>query len=107
MISILDVDGFDWDKGNELKSYSKHGTTKKEAEEVFDNYPLFFGRGRNKGSEERMLAYGKSNSDKLLTLVFTIRKNKIRIISARQQSRKERNVYNEKAKEAAKANSGL
>ena len=107
MISILDIDGFEWDRGNELKSYDKHRITKKEAEEVFDNFPLFFGKGRNEGSEERMLAYGKSNSDKLLTLVFTIRKNKIRIISARQQSRKERKVYNEKAKEAVKSNPGL
>lgn len=98
MISILDVDGFEWDSGNEFKSYDKHKINKKEAEEIFDNYPLFFVRGKNKGSEERMLAYGKTNSDKLLTLVFTIRKNKIRIISARQQSRKERKVYYEKAK---------
>lgn len=107
MINILDVDGFDWDNGNEFKSNDKHRITKKEAEEVFDNFPLFFGRGRNEESEERMLAYGKSNSDKLLTLVFTIRENKIRIISARNQSRKERMVFNEKTKEATKANPGL
>lgn len=107
MINILDIDGFDWDKGNEFKSYDKHRITKKETEEVFDNFPLFFGRRRNEGREERMLAYGKSNSDKLLTLVFTIRVNKIRIISARHQSRKEKKIYNEKAKAAAEANPGL
>lgn len=107
MISILDVDGFDWDKGNEFKNYTKHSVSKKEAEEVFDNFPLFFGKGRNEGKEERMLAYGKTNTENLLTLVFTIRKNKIRIISARPQSRKERKVYNEKAKSAAEANPGL
>lgn len=107
MISILDIDGFDWDSGNDLKNYDKHGISKKEAEEVFDNFPMFFGKGRNEGSEERMLAYGKTNSDKLLTLVFTFRKNKIRIISARLQSRKERSAYNEKAKKAIKANPGL
>ena len=44
MISILDVDGFDWDSGNEFKSYDRHKINKKEAEEILDNYPLFFGR---------------------------------------------------------------
>lgn len=107
MINILDVTGFEWDKGNEAKNYTKHGITVKEAEEVFDNFPLFFGRGRNEGSEERMLAYGKTNSLQLLTLVFTIRENKIRIISARHQSKKEREVYIEKAKAATETNPGL
>ena len=107
MINILDIDGFEWDSGNEFNSYDKHNINKKEAEDIFNNYPLFFGRGKNKESEERMLAYGKTNSDKLLTLVFTIRKNKIRIISARQQSRKERIVYNEKAKKATETNPGF
>ena len=98
MIDIINLDGFDWDEGNEFKSYTKHNVTKKESEEVFYNAPLFFGKGKNNNNETRMLVYGKSNSDRLLTVVFIIRNGKIRIISARPQSKNERKYYYEKSK---------
>lgn len=42
---------------------------------------------------DRCIAYGKSDFDKKLTVVFTIRKNRIRVISARTMSKKERLNY--------------
>jgi len=45
-------------------------------------------------NEKRYLALGSTNSGRCLTIVFTIRKkNLIRVISARDMSRKERKAY--------------
>ncbi len=107
MINLLDIDGFQWDDGNSAKSLLKHNVTKKEAEEVFNNYPLFFGKGSNKGNETRLLAYGKTDNERLLTSVFVIRKNKIRIISSRPQSKNEKKKFNEKSKKAIETDTGI
>ena len=67
---------------------------KEEAEEVFFNKPLKIFRDKKHSADEtRFVAYGINSSNRKLTLVFTIRKQKIRIISARDQSKKERRVY--------------
>lgn len=34
------IEGFDWDKGNERKSFEKHGVSQGEAEQAFFNEPL-------------------------------------------------------------------
>lgn len=85
---------FEWDKGNIEKSYVKHGITNKEAEEVFFNKPLkIFQDAKHSQEEKRFLAYGATNQKRGLTIVFTIRKQKIRVVSARNQNKKERRIY--------------
>ena len=94
---------FEWDKGNTEKNFKKHGITNKEAEEVFSNEPFFISEDPEHSKRElRFQALGKTNNEKLLFLSFTIRKNKVRIISARDMSRKERRVYEEKAEKNTK-----
>ena len=46
--------------------------------------------------------HGDTNKDRLLFISFTIRKEKIRVISAREMSRKERNNYNEQKEKYTK-----
>lgn len=90
------LEGFDWDKGNQRKSQEKHGVTDKETEEVFFNRPLFVEVDKKHSlSETRFKVLGKTNTNRYLFLVYTIRKNKIRIISARDQNRKERKTYDQ------------
>ncbi len=93
--SILEnCQGFQWDKGNSLKNWFKHGVTQGEAEEVFFNEPLLlFEDEKHSEHEDRILAFGRSNEEKFLVVAFTIRQNLIRIISARHMNRKERGVY--------------
>jgi len=98
MINILDIDGFEWDKGNESKNVLKHKVTNKEAEEVFENTFSITIKSKYEG-EDRLQTFGTSKSGKLLCIIYTIKKSKIRIISARPVSKKERNFYNEKVKE--------
>jgi len=85
---------FDWDKGNLEKSWEKHKVHFKEAEEVFFNKPLkIFLDKKHSKKENRYVAFGVTNLKRKLTIIFTIRKNKIRIISTRNQSKKERKEY--------------
>lgn len=85
---------FDWDKGNLDKNLKKHKVYFKEAEEIFFNKPLKIFPDRNHSiREKRFAALGVTNRKRKLTIVFTLRGEKIRVISARDQSRKERSEY--------------
>lgn len=88
---------FDWDKGNADKNWIKHKITTNECEEVFTNRPLkTYKDVKHSQNEDRFVALGISDNNRMLYLVFTIRKYKIRIISARNMSRKERSLYEKK-----------
>lgn len=90
---------FEWDKGNINKNLIKHNVTDKEAEEVFGNKPLKIFKDINHSEkEQRFVAYGKTDSNRSLAIVFTLRREKIRVISARDQNKKERREYEEKNK---------
>jgi hypothetical protein len=90
---------FDWDKGNVEKNWKKHRVHFRDAEEIFFNKPLRTYRDRGHSQkEERFAALGVTNSKRGLYVVFTLRKGKVRIISARDQSKKERRLYAKKEK---------
>lgn len=89
-----EIAGFDWDEGNLLKNWEKHGVTHLEAEQVFFNEPLIVIDDENHSQEEpRWYGLGNTDAKRKLMVVFTLRKNKIRVISARDMNRKERKVY--------------
>ena len=96
MINWKQVTGFDWDAGNERKSKEKHAVSRFEAEQVFFNQPLLvLADQKHSQNEERYHALGKSNDTRLLHITFTLRSadTLIRVISARDMHRKERNIY--------------
>jgi hypothetical protein len=85
---------FDWDDGNSEKNYRKHGVTYKEAEEVFLNDDiLILPDNTHSQNEERYCIFGKTNNERKLSIAFTIRKKQVRVIMARDMSRKERIWY--------------
>ncbi len=91
--------GFDWDAANRDKNWHQHKVDRWQCEEVFFNQPLYvFPDTGHSLAEERYYLLGKTNNSRRLFIVFTRRKNRIRIISARDMHRKERKVYHEKAK---------
>ena len=93
-LDIKAIVGFDWDEGNIHKNENKHGLKWTAIEEVFFNEPLLIVEDfRHSLDECRCVALGKNDFDDLVTVVFTIRKNHIRVISARAMSKKERIVY--------------
>jgi hypothetical protein len=87
-------EGFEWDEGNEDKNWHKHGVSDSEAERVFFNEPLFAAKDvLHSGDEMRVYALGQTDAGRRLFVVFTIRGTLIRIISAREMTRRERRRY--------------
>src|SRR4030043_2109146 len=85
---------FDWNKHNKHKNWDKHKVDFREVEEIFLNRPIkTLYDIKHSQKEDRFIAFGRRNKNRKLLVVFTIRKNKIRIISARDMSRKERKTY--------------
>jgi uncharacterized DUF497 family protein len=89
-----DIEGFQWDEGNASKSSAKHGVNWTEAEQVFMNRPVVItGDVAHSGREARHFCFGRTNEGRLLTVVFTVRGKRLRVISARPMSRRERTGY--------------
>ncbi len=95
--NCLDIEaiiGFDWDDGNIHKNEIKHNLKWTTIEEVFFNEPLLIVEDfKHFISECRCVALGRNNFDDLITVIFTLRDNRIRVISARAMSKKERMIY--------------
>lgn len=87
-------EGFDWDNGNINKNWLAHRVSDGEAEEVFFYEPsLVFEDIKHSQQESRYYCLGQTSQSRKLFIVFTIRDNKIRIISARDMSKEERKQY--------------
>jgi len=98
---LLACTGFDWDEGNLFKNWEKHGVTAAECEQVFFNRPLLARPDeRHSSAETRFYLLGKADSGRHLFAVFTIREHRIRVISARDQSRRERRSYRQYGQES-------
>ena len=90
--------GFEWNKGN-LEHIRKHKVLYTECEEVFLNKPLvILFDEEHSGEENRYKIFGISAKNRQLSLAITIRNNQIRIITARDQSKKERIAFKEATK---------
>ena len=86
--------GFEWDEANMLKNWEKHEVSPFECEQVFFNRPLVAHHSEGRiEEEERYYVLGKTDAGRMLFLVFTMRGDRIRVISARPMSRGERKVY--------------
>ncbi|EKE14542.1 MAG: hypothetical protein ACD_12C00439G0007 [uncultured bacterium] len=87
---------FEWDKGN-IDKNMKHGVEDKESEEIFGSKKKIFMKDEKHSlKEERYMIWGKTKMDRKLTVFFTLRNKKVRIISARDMNRKEKNAYEKK-----------
>jgi len=95
MVILEKVTGFDWDDGNSRKN-DRHGVSMAEAEQVFFNAPvLVLPDPAHSEAEPRYHALGKTIDGRRLHVTFTLRSGGklIRVISARDMSKKERKIY--------------
>lgn len=91
--------GFEWDAGNAEKNWERHQVSQGECEELFFNEPFLVAFDEKHSQQEpRCFGLGQTNAGRLLFVVFTIRGELIRVISARDMSGRERRVY-ERAQE--------
>jgi uncharacterized DUF497 family protein len=100
MLEPARIEGFEWDAGNSRKSTDKHGVTQAEAEQVFFNEPLVLEEDvKHSTKEPRFHALGCTDEGRFLHITFTLRSfgRLIRVISARDMQRKERQRYAQEA----------
>lgn len=91
--------GFEWDDGNLEKNWELHRVSFWEAEEIFFNELLVIAVDLTHSAQEpRFLALGQADSGRLFFISFTIRGSLIRVISARDMTRKEVSSYERKKK---------
>jgi uncharacterized protein len=90
---------FDWDQWNVQKNEEKHGVSRLEAESAFydPRVRLFEDRRHSSAREVRYILYGRSLEARVLMIGFNQRGGRVRVITARPASRKERRTYEEKA----------
>lgn len=89
---------FEWDQGNQSKSYVKHKVTTEEIEELFMLNEAIRTLGAQTSpivSEPRFGLLGITKKGRHLFVCFTLRGAGIRVISAREMSKKERKLYAE------------
>jgi len=83
---------FEWDENKNLKNKEKHKIGFEETKTVFkDESAIEFEAMRN--GEYRIVRIGKTAAKFILLVVYTMRGMVIRLISARQANKKERNLY--------------
>ena len=91
---LFGCNGFEWDEHNATKNWEAHRVSAKECEELFFQAPLLMKDDpRHSMQEARYYALGQTAAGRLLFVAFTIRGDRIRVISARDMSRKETEVY--------------
>jgi uncharacterized DUF497 family protein len=96
MIDLSNISGFAGDEGNRDRNWVNHQVFASECEEVFFNLPLLLHPDpAHSTTEARYFVLGQTNADRHLFIAFTLRDNNIRVISARDMSKKERTTYGE------------
>ncbi|MEA5618269.1 BrnT family toxin [Cronbergia sp. UHCC 0137] len=87
---------FEWDKQKGKSNLFKHNVSFEEVQTVFDD-PLYvdFYDPDHSEDEHRYIIIGESSKSRILLVSYTERRDKIRIISAKQVTKQELQAYQE------------
>ena len=87
---------FEWHPAKGASNLLKHSVSFEEAASVFDDVlAAVYENPDHSTSENRYLIIGNSALGRLLIIAYADRRERIRIISARQVTKKERELYEE------------
>jgi uncharacterized DUF497 family protein len=87
---------FEWDPEKARENEQKHGINFFEASEVFDDdHSSSVQDPDHSIDESRYLIFGMSRQGRYLVVSYTERGDRIRLISARQMTSRERRAYEE------------
>jgi uncharacterized DUF497 family protein len=87
---------FEWDAAKAASNLGKHGVDFADASLVLED-PLSITVPDNTATEERFVTLGADPVGRILVVVFTPRGEKIRLISARKATSRERRHYQERS----------
>lgn len=86
----------EWDPRKALTNKKKHGIQFEEAASVFgDPMAITFSDPDHSVGEYRFITFGMSLTQRMLVVSHTDRNGRIRIISARKMTLKEKRIYEE------------
>ncbi len=87
---------FEWHQNKARQNFMKHGVSFTEASTAFqDNLAITIPDPLHSNEEDRFVLVGYSEKNRLLVVIHTDRNDRIRIISARLATKKERKKYEE------------
>jgi uncharacterized DUF497 family protein len=89
-VDLAALDGIDWDDSNTAKIRRQHRVEAFECEEVLLGAPRVLVDEGHSRDEDRWIALGATATGRRLSVVFAIRGRRIRVVTARDQSRRER-----------------
>jgi uncharacterized DUF497 family protein len=85
---------FEWDNKKDRANQKKHGVSFSEAMTIFgDRTELMISDPEHSDDEERLISVGLSSKKRLLLVVYTEQGDRIRLISARRVTRREKTQY--------------
>ncbi|MHB8404482.1 MAG: BrnT family toxin [Gammaproteobacteria bacterium] len=88
---------FEWDAAKARANEAKHSVSFLEASEVFDDdYSSSVRDPDHSEAEDRYLIFGLSKTARYLVVSYTERSDRIRIISAREMTPRERRAYEQR-----------
>ena len=82
---------FDWDAGN-VQHIARHGIVPHEAEEAVLIEPLEVAVQPHE-CEERVICFGRTRSGRLLTVLYTVRRGKTRVVTAYDMTKPQQKLY--------------
>jgi uncharacterized protein len=85
---------YQWDRNKAATNFNKHGIDFADAVAVFSD-DLSLTVNDERFDEERFITIGVDIFGRVLVVVYTLRANDIRLISARKATRPERTQYEE------------
>lgn len=83
---------FEWDPAKAATNVVRHGVTFERAKDVFVDQKAIEALDESSSDEERWRILGRSSAG-ILMVVYTERRGRIRIISARMADKRERKTY--------------
>jgi uncharacterized DUF497 family protein len=87
---------FEWDARKARANFRKHSVSFEEASSVFFDTLSATGDDPDHSSDEnRLVTFGMSSSGRLLVVSHVDRENCIRLISAREMTNAEKDIYEE------------
>lgn len=89
---------FEWDETKNQTNIRKHGVSFETARRIFEGPVLSWLDVRRVYGEDRYISVGSIGAGALLVVAYTVRNRRVRLISARPASRKERQAYDEKTR---------
>jgi uncharacterized DUF497 family protein len=93
-VSVPEFEGFDGSSDNAATNWDRHRVTPLEAEQVFFHTPLLVRTDlAHSQTGSRCTVLGQTDEGRELFIAFVVRGKRVRVVSARDMSRKERKAY--------------